>query len=235
MNKKLSFILSTSIALTVLSTNVAFAGSGGYSTCQIVYGGGEVCPPELSYTLNKLVQKPGSITNTKGGQKTGGEFVENLTINDPKFAPKDSVTYKVVVTNTGKETITNMNVTDTLPAELSFVSGPGKFDANKKTLTFNIDKLDPSKSAEFFIIAKVNENASSENIFCPINRVNAVDSKRNTADDEAMICVTQPSAPVNVEKVPPMKQTPSTGPELFSLAALIPTGALGFYLRRKAK
>lgn len=235
MNKKLFQVTLSLAAFAVLSTSVAFAGSGGYSTCQVIYGGGEVCPPELSYTINKQVQKPGTGKTTKGGQNTGAEFVENLTINDPKFAPNDNVTYKITVKNTGKDTINGLNVTDTLPTELTFVSGPGKFDAASRTLTFNIDKLESGKTAEFFIIAKVNENASNEAVFCPVNKVNAIDSARNAAEDEAMICVNQPSVPVKVQTVPPMKQTPSTGPELYSLFALIPMGATGIYLRRKTK
>lgn len=207
-------------------TFTANAGSGGYgaySTCQTVYGGGENCAKDTSFTLNKLVQSP-----TKGG-----DFVENLTINDAKFAVGSQVNFKIIITNTGKKALTNIQVEDTLPDEVTFVSGAGKYDEKSRIVAFTIEKLDPGKSAELFVSAKV-EKAGN----CPINAVRVVDNERNTADDTASFCteqvVSQKGGGPIVQETPPMKQTPQTGPELFSLAALLPAGAFGVYLRKKS-
>ena len=105
---KFSKIALTSSFLLVGSASIAFA-SGAYSNCDVVYGGGEVCPPNVSFTLDKLVQSP-----TKGGQ-----FVDNLTVNDPMFNPNQDVTFQVKVKNTG-DSVPN-SIAQTPPAGYTIV------------------------------------------------------------------------------------------------------------------
>jgi uncharacterized repeat protein (TIGR01451 family) len=216
--------VATLYAGFALTANAGSGGYGAYSTCQTVYGGGENCAQDTSFAINKLVQSPAK----------GGEFVENLTINDAKFAVGSQVNFKIVIKNTGKKALTNIKVEDTLPAEVTFVSGAGKYDEKTRIVTFTIEKLDPGKEAELFVSAKVNKAG-----ICPVNTVHVVDSMRNTADDTASFCTENAVNPKDggpvVQQTPPMKQTPQTGPELFSLAALLPASAFGVYLRRKAK
>ena len=215
--------VATLFAGVSFTANAGNGGYGAYSTCQTVYGGGDNCAKDTSFTLNKLVQSPNK----------GGEFVENLTINDAKFAVGSQVNFKIVITNTGKKALTNIIVEDTLPAEVTFVSGAGKYNEKNRVVTFTIEKLDPGKSAELFVSAKVNKAGN-----CPVNAVRVIDSERNTADDTASFCtdtvVPQKDDGPVVQQTPPMKQTPQTGPELFSLAALLPAGAFGVYLRKKS-
>src|SRR4051812_43459434 len=95
-----------------------FAGAAsrvnaGTSNCQIIYGGGEVCQKTVSFTLDKKVQRPNK----------GGEYVDNLGMNDDKFAPGATVNFRITVKNTGDAKINNVNVVDMLPDYLSYVSG----------------------------------------------------------------------------------------------------------------
>ena len=69
-------------------------------------------------------------------------FVDNLNMNDPKYSPSSTAVFQITVTNTGSGTISKTTVKDTLPNYVTFVSGPGSFDANSKVLTFEVNNLD---------------------------------------------------------------------------------------------
>lgn len=206
--------------------------SAGNSSCQVIYGGGEVCPPSLKFSVDKLVQRPGK----------GGEFVDNITINDPKYGPNQQVTFKIKIQNTGDKAIEKLDVTDTLPEHLSFVSGPGKQE-NKK-ITFTIENLDPGKTQEVTMVAKTAEEKnlpSDRGIICGetvTNRIKAVEKNGSEAQDRSEVCIEKKvlgavPAP-QVFKTPPMKVTPPTGPEILALPFLASLGAVGMYLRKKS-
>ena len=229
MRKITSLLLS--IAALAIVASPSF--SAGESNCQIVYGGGEVCPPkQVKFVINKLVEKPG---------KGGGNFVENLTINDPRFAPNQNINFKIIIENTGNTDITDLNVADTFPEFLSFVAGVGNTNVGAKQINFIVGKLEKGKKMEFLITAKTAEAdklPSNQAITCVTNNVRATAPDGVSADDNAQGCIekqvlgAQPT-PQIFEK-PAIKELPPTGPELGLLAALIPTGLAGIYLRRKA-
>lgn len=222
LNMKKAMLLSI-VALLFAVTTVSADNS---SSCEILYGGGQVCPPGVSLLLDKKVQKP-----TKGG-----EFVDNLTLNDSKFVPNQSVIYQIVVKNTGNSLLKKIEVTDTLPQNIIFVSGPGSFDTATKKLTVKINSLEAGNEFKFNIIAKVaaeNSLPSNQGVICILNEARA-QVNGIVSTDTAQLCVEKEVTP-QVFKTVPMKQTPPTGPEA-AIAAILPlTGALGFYLRKKTK
>jgi len=196
--------------------------------CQVIYGGGVVCP-EVPIIIDKKVQAP-----TKGGQ-----FVDNLLINDPKFAPNENVIFQIEVKNTGSQTIPRIESIDTLPNFLTFVSGVGTFDNNKKTLTFVINNLEPGKSQLFTVVTKAtDENTLPQPVNCNVeNRITATTDKRLTATDMASVCIEKKvlAAVPKVAEAPIMEVTPPTGPEILPLLGLFPTGLLGYFLRKNSK
>lgn len=228
MKKLITSFALALMATALFATSSAFAGE---SNCQIIYGGGQVCTQSVKFTINKLVQSTGK----------GGAFVENLTINDSKFSAGQTINFKIVVTNTGSTTITNLSVVDSFPQFIGFVSGAGNFDSNSKKLSFTVDSLTPGQSREFIVTGKVvNEELlpSNASTTCVVNTVRATDNSGATADDSAQACIQKNvistiPAPEVFQKVP-VKQVPATGPELYSLIALIPTGLAGVMLRRKS-
>lgn len=209
--------LTTSAILMGTTTLVSAAGS---SNCEVVYGGGEVCPPNVSFTLDKLVQTPGK----------GGQFVDNLTMNDAAFTQNQEVVFQLKVKNTGDKTISKITVVDTLPAQLTHVGGSGTVDSTKKTVTINVENLEKGKEAVYFINTKV--TGQTGNVQCITNVVKATDNTGNTAEDTANLCVQTPG--VQVQPQVPTKKIPETGPEALALFVLPPLGAAGLYLRRKA-
>jgi uncharacterized repeat protein (TIGR01451 family) len=219
MNTKLTTTLITSAALLMASSTLAFAS--GTSNCQVIYGGGEVCPPEVKFTIDKKVMSP-----TKGGQ-----MVDNLSVNDPKFSAGNSVTFQLVVKNTGSKDVT-LNVEDVLPSYLDYVSG-GTYDAGNKKVTNSVT-LKAGEEKTFTVVAKVTSNENlpaNQSVVCVTNIARAKDNAGTVAEDNAQLCIEKGVA---IQPKVPTKNIPDTGPEMLALAFLPPVGLAGFYLRRRA-
>ncbi|MCL4354515.1 hypothetical protein M1349_03540 [Patescibacteria group bacterium] len=205
------------------------------TNCQPIYGGGQTCVNKGKIQLNKKVQKPGT-----------DQFVENLSRdNDPRFAPNQSVSFQLFVTNTGEQTLGQVEVKDTFPQFVNFTSGPGDFDNNTKTLTFLVFNLNPNETRTFTIVGTTvdtNNLPGNQGITCVVNRAEAV-SDNNTSSDNATLCIEKvlPTPAPSVTKgglpvvtTPKITTTPPTGPEMLPLIGLIPAGIGGLFLRRKA-
>ncbi len=199
------------------------------TVCQPIYGGGQTCVQVGNLLVNKTVKNPQS-----------GAFVDNLSVNDPKYEPSSTVTFKITVTNTGSGNISKATVKDTLPNFVTFVSGPGSFDSNTKVLTFEVVNLGAGQSQTFDIQAKVADSGSlpaDQGITCVVNQVLATADSMQSSDN-SQFCIEKPVLGVTkgglkVFPAPQVVTTPPTGPEMLPLIGLIPGGALGFFLRKK--
>ncbi len=227
--KKIVSILLSIAAVALIASSVNAAGYGE-SNCQIVYGGGEVCQDQVKFTINKMVQKPNK----------GGEYVENLTSNDTKYQPNQNVNFKIVIENTGDRDIENLNVKDMFPEYLSFVAGVGNTNAGAREINFTIGKLAKGQKVEYVITAKTadsNKLPANQAITCTVNNVTATAKDGTQAQDNSQVCIEKnvlgATPTPQIYQKPTVKEVPATGPELFGLAALVPAGLAGFYLRRK--
>lgn len=228
MKKTLLTLLTAGVFLTAATPVLASGSSyGTVSKCQVIYGGGETCQQQISFTLTKMVQAP------------NGQYVKNLSANDAHFNASSNVTFKITVKNTGDKQIKNLSIVDTFPQYLSFVSGPGK--SSGQDLSFTIDSLNPGEERSFTVVAKTADAATlPQNVTCVVNEVKGSEPDGHIATDSSQVCIQKPATvptnvPPKVYNTPPMKTTPNTGPEMLSLIALIPTGAAGFFLRKKSK
>lgn len=234
MNIKNSF---TTLALTgafLTSAGVSLAAGGGQygtSNCQVIYGGGEVCNNEIKFSINKMVGVP----NTSN-------FTDNITVNDAKYTADATVPFKIIITNTGNTKIGHIKVTDTLPSYLTFVNGSGNWDANSRTLTFELNNLDAGRAQQFIINVKVvsdNQLPQDQGSVCVVNQVVALEDSGVKATDAAQVCITRqmiPNKPTpEVYNAVPVKKIPNTGPEMLPLLGLIPAGLTGIVLRKKAR
>lgn len=212
--------IATLIATAAIITAVSSVSAAGYSNCEVVYGGGEVCNPEVKFTLDKKVQSGGK----------GAAFVENLTVNDPLLQNGSDVNFQIMLKNTGSSKLGKLTITDILPAGLDYVSG-GTYNAQNRTVTFTVDSLDAGKEAVYHIATKVvSATKGGVNAQCITNTVKATDSQGATAEDTTNVCAQKTA----VQVAPPTKNIPNTGPEALALVILPPLGAAGLYLRRKA-
>jgi uncharacterized repeat protein (TIGR01451 family) len=225
--KNLSFALITATVATFVIAATAYAAQ-----CQPIYGGGQTCVQSGNVVINKEVQKPG----------TNG-YVDNLTVNDPKWAPEQTFNFRITVTNTGGSTLSKVTVKDFLPSEVSFVAGP--FTLKDGAYTADILNLQANQSQTLVLTVKANALPNNEMQRCEINN-KAIAIVDGQVEDNARFCIakvevtTQPAVPGQTKgglKVfPPaqVKTTPSTGPEAFALIGLIPSALTGFILRRRA-
>ena len=202
--------------------------------CVPLYGGGQTCPA-VNIAINKTVQNP--QTNA---------FVDNLGVNDPKFSAEQIATFQLIVSNTGGASIGRVIIRDVFPQFVSFISGPGNFDNNTKTLTFEVTNLTPGESRTFTLQGRIvpeGQLPSNVGVACVVNQSVVTMDDGRSASDNAQLCIErkvlggQPGVPSKeVQIFPPSKVEviPVTGVELFSLLGFASSGLVGFVLRKKA-
>jgi uncharacterized repeat protein (TIGR01451 family) len=211
--------------LSVLALGTLMFASTTSADCTAIYGGGQSCPPSNNFEIEKMVQTPG---------KGGGSFVNNLSINDPKYAPKQNVTFKLTIRNTGSVNIPSLTVVDTLPQYVTYVSGGGSYNSSNRTLTITVNNLEAGKSVDYTIVGKLsdaNMMPSDQGTICLVNHASVTDnSKQDSASSQ--FCV-QKQVLGQVLPAPKITSTPPTGPEMVGLVGLIPAALAGFALRKK--
>jgi len=218
------------VFLQLISNTIQPARAYADVSCQPIYGGGQTCVTTGNISINKTVMNP--QTNA---------MVDNLSINDPKYQPGFIVTFQISITNTGNTNISRVQVDDNFPQYVTFSSGPGNFDSNTDSLTFEADNLAVNETRTYTILGRI-VNASqipiSQGDVCVVNQATAtdLDNTSQTSQANAQFCIEQtPAATSSGYPVLPasyVKTTPSTGPDSLALLALFPTGMLGFFLRK---
>lgn len=227
LNFLTSFTLPTLIYF--IFTISAFADT----SCQPIYGGGETCIQVGQIQINKKVFDP-----------SNQQFIDNLGINDVKFSPDQTITFQLVITNTGDVKLSKVTVKDIFPQFVGFISGPGSFDNNTKTLTFDINDLNSKESRNFKVVGKVapaNQINIDSGSICVVNQSTAT-SNNQTSQDNSQFCIEKkaltptipPTTKGGLPVLPPSKPsvTPPTGPETLPLLAMIPTALFGYYFKR---
>jgi hypothetical protein len=216
------------------------------TTCQPIYGGGQTCITTGNISVNKTVLNP--ETN---------KMVDSLSINDPKYQPDYLVTFQIAVTNTDDANISKIRIDDVFPQYVKFSSGLGNFDDKTKTLTFEVENLSANETKTFTILGRIVDNSqipiAQGAIVCVVNQAVAtnLDKKSQVSQDNAQLCIEKPititSVPTTIPTVIPSGKgfpvlpsvptsvSPKTGPEMWGLISLIPTGITGWFLRKFSK
>lgn len=216
---KTIFLLTTIVLINLFGTTQVVAdGTSGQSGCVPVYGGGVQCPRVGQVLIDKTVRNPST-----------GIFVDNLGPSDPKYRPNWLVTFRLIIKNTGNQTLDKVTVTDKLPNFVDFTSGPGNYDANSRTLTFDVLNLTGGSTQTYNIVVRVVHAAvlpANKSIICEVNAVNAVTSSQKDSDS-SQFCI---------EKEMVVPSVPTAGPEhwILSIVGLTTTLTIGLYLRKKA-
>lgn len=223
------FILS--LSLTGLILGATLMPSNVLAECTQTYGGSESCVSSSEFSIEKLVQRPGKA----------GDYVANLSINDSKYSPSNTVSFKIVVKNTGSKDISNLTISDKFPQFLSFTSGNGSFDANTGVLTINAGSVKAGESKTYIVTGKLADSnlmPSDQGIICLINQAQATDDSGATNTVNSQFCVQKQvlgtTQPLVYTTKGGLVSTPATGPEMLPLISLIPGALGGFYLRRKS-
>jgi len=188
---------------------------------------GQPAPVE-SLLVDKQVSKP--VTKAKGGILQY-EYVENLTPSDVRFQPGADIFFKVRVKNTSTVTLTNVMVLDKIPWYLDAIEGPGSYDANSRSISFNAGTFAPNEEKIYYFKMQwfaQDKLPADRGLMCVSNYVKAYTN--NAADDDtAQACVEK--------QVVGVKQAPKAGPEMniLMLAGELSMLGLGFKLKKKAE
>lgn len=180
--------------------------------CEIQYGR-EVCVRTGQLQIDKEVLNPQEK-----------KFVDNLGINDHKFAPGEEITFKLRIKNVGDATFGKVRVQDTLPQLVELSSGQ---------LTFELPDVTAGKTEEREIKVRVvgaDKFPVDKNVICVVNAGEAqVDSERDR--DTAQFCLEKKV----LAKAPPI--LPPTGPKdsLVILLSSLLVLTTGMYLLMKTK
>lgn len=225
--------LFTSITVFAFAA-LLFMVQSANADCTAIYGGGQSCPPSYNFIIEKLVQTPG---------KGGGNFVDMLSVNDPKYSPKNDVAFQLIVRNTGNQTIPNLTVSDKLPDYLTFVSlkkdkkdVPVDYNKGDRRITFNIANLGTGQDQTFILVGRLsdaNMMPSDQATICLINHSSVTDNSTQDSDS-SQFCV-QKQVLGKVFPAPKIEKQPSTGPEMLPLALLLPGALAGFILRKRTQ
>lgn len=190
-----------------------------FTTVSIIFSFLAVQPVLAQYTPVQPTSSNKFLINKKIFNPQSQQFVDNLSRDQYLFIPNQTVDFQLVVTNTGNTDLFNFEITDQLPAQLSYISG-GSLDKGGQPHFF-INKLVPNQSQTFLLKAKTNVNQSLAGIVCPVNLAQ-VKTGSLMDQDTSTFCIQQ-----NINKqVPVVEQLPKTGLPLIAwfLVGLLPAG-----------
>ena len=213
-----AFAGMTLMMLFVLITPVSADCVGQY---------GQYGQPCNSYSIivDKMVGKPGSSTIA-----TSYQYVDNLSVSDPRFVPDQLIFFKVTVKNTSNSTLDDVTAKDYVPNYLTPVEGPGSFDSSTRTVSWDAGSFAVDEQKTYYFKMQINSQANlpaDQGLFCLINKAQ-VWSNSITDDDSSQFCIEKQVA------VPP--KVPSAGPELglALIAGEMALAGVGIYLRKRA-
>jgi len=214
--KKLLTFLSVVFSLLVFASSVSADCGGQYQApCQ-----------SYSIIVDKMVGKPGTSS-----EATVYEYVDNLSVSDPRFKPDQVVFFKVKIKNTSTTKLVGMEVKDTIPSYLDPSEGPGSYNSTTREITWNAGDFDVDQEKIFYLKMNVFPQANlpaDKGLFCVTNFVKA-NSSNAYDDDTAALCIEK--------QVAGTANVPSAGPEmgLFLFAGEILALGAGMYINYKLK
>lgn len=168
----------------------------------------DVCPP-IEIDVDKKVQDP-----------RDGRFVDNLDFTDHEFFAGDEVVFRIRMENTGERDFDRVEVRDTLPSFLEFVSGD---------LDFDITDFDRNEVEERDIRVRVvseDRFPKDKDVICDFNEV-AVKADGIEDKDTSRICVSRREV---VERKPTVLPKTGSGAMPATLGLSLVNGLLGLAL-----
>jgi uncharacterized repeat protein (TIGR01451 family) len=227
MNVFKTLLITFALSLTM----VGIVSAAGDTNCTPIYGGGATCA-STGLVIDKKVKHP-----------QNNDFVDNLSVNDPKYTPEQGITFRIAVTNTGTVELKPVTIVDTLPAHLTGITSDGTHNADNNTVTYTIGVLKPGETKTVELNAATaaqNDLPANQGNTCVTNIARA-HTENLASEDTASYCIqvlngvptTEGGLPVYPE--PQVTSTPKTGPEALALAALLPGVITGYLLRKRSK
>ncbi len=99
--------------------------------------------------------KPKIVIDKKVRPITDKNFYDNISAEQLIFKDGDTVEFKILVENSGNQTLTNVSLVDILPNYLNLLFFPGIYNKTSNTINNQIGTLEPGQTKEYFIRAKI--------------------------------------------------------------------------------
>jgi len=162
--------------------------------------GGQYESPCYSYSIlvDKMVAVPGT-----------SNYVDNLSVSDPRYKPSKFVWFKVTIRNTSTTTLGGMTAKDYVPDYLTPVEGPGTFDSATRTISWDAGAFAVDEPKTYLFKMQVAPQANlpaDKGLFSVTNKAQAW-SNQMTDDDSSTLFIEK-----QIVVVPP--KVPSAGPEM---------------------
>ncbi len=176
--KAISLFLFAS-ALLIGAPSV-LADYGETPTCTNQYGNSVECPPNRIVIDKKVRQAQNAYA-----------FVENITSSDAAYSVGSEVEYDIAVTNTSNANFPTVTVIDVFPEAVTFVSGPGRYEAATNKLTYEISDLKAGTTVHNRVLARVKDASFFKNdLVCDlVNTATATGPGGQSDQDTASMCV----------------------------------------------
>lgn len=217
-------LIVTAVLLATLVAVPTALADQYVGNCNQPYGGGNSNCVVTTIVVNKTVQDPKSKN-----------YVDNLGMNDAKYGPEGTVSFKISVTNNGNTDLTNVVVQDIFPENVTFYSGNGSYDTNTRKLSFTVPNIKKNETQTLEVMGKIasaSAFSANQGTICLTNQSKAMVNNQ-TFGDNASFCIEKSVLGV-VYPQPKITTTPATGAEALSFIALLPAALSGFLLRKKA-
>lgn len=179
---KLTKILALASVLGVMSMSDALVNPAFAQ----YYGGN---PESPIIVIDKKIRSGNSNT-----------YFDNIGTDQGVFAEGDQIEFKIVVENRGNTILRDIKVEDLLPKYLKLIVFPGNYVAGTNKVELTIESLEPGRSKEITIIARISDLPISNYAGTNQQMTNTVKAVSGNVSDTD-------SAKYFVE----MKSVPSTG------------------------
>jgi uncharacterized repeat protein (TIGR01451 family) len=152
-----------------ITWNIGNLLAGGDNTIQLTL---RVLDGYQGQTLTNSVSagcyQTGIVTNTSSiyVNRAALEIFKTTDRNPATYNVGENVVYTITVDNEGPDAATNVVITDTLPEGLTFVSATngGIWDANTRTITWNIGNMDNVEQFTATVTASVTGEAAAKTL-----------------------------------------------------------------------
>lgn len=124
-------------------------------------------------------------------------LVVKKTSKSFQYTPKDTITFYIIVTNTGDLAAENVVLTDNFPRELEFVSSSPSGSTGNSVVRFKIGDLTPKASAVFTLKFKLSSEVDVRDCITVINEA-VVTSGKIVTKDNSVINICTPKAPCDL-------------------------------------
>src|SRR3989338_3331708 len=137
--KKIFALLAIVFSLLAVTVSVSASCGGQYeSPCQ-----------SYSMLVDKMVAKPGT-----------SDYVDNLSVSDPRYKPSEFVMFKVTIKNNSTTTFGGMTAKDFVPSYLTPIEGPGNFDAASRTVSWDAGAFAVNEQKTYYFKMQVAAQAN---------------------------------------------------------------------------